>query len=211
MVNKAARIVIVDDERLVAEALKTWLSTQANCTVVGYAPRGDEGHALCLATRPNIALLDIELPGMNGLELAEALLAELPDTRVLMMSGLMDPHTVWQVWQSGVHGYIDKTQSLTTLTEAIQTVLRGEKYFSPIFLDVKARWLSQPDSFQKVLSDREQEVLKRVVTGWEDDRIGKKLSIAPETVAFHRKNIRKKLKLHSDLDMVAYGRLWGFC
>jgi len=211
MANKAVRIVIVDDERLVAEALKTWLSSQTNCSVVGYAARGDEGHALCLATRPNIALLDIELPGMNGLDLAEALLAELPDTRVLMMSGLMDPHTIWRVRQIGAHGYIDKTQSLATLSTAIQTVLRGERYFSPVFQEVQAQWLAQPDSFQKVLSDREQEILKLVVNGWQDQRIGKKLSIAPETVAFHRKNIRKKLKLHSDRDMVAYGRLWGFC
>ncbi len=211
MANKAARIVIVDDERLVAEALKIWLGTQTNCSVVGYAERGDEGQALCLSLRPNVALLDIELPGMNGLELAESLLAELPETRVVMMSGLMDPHTIWKVWQSGAHGYIDKTQSLTSLTEAIQTVLRGERYFSPVFQEVKTRWLSQPDSFQKVLSEREQEVLKRVVSGWADERIAKKLSIAPDTVAFHRKNIRKKLNLHSDRDMVAYGRLWGFC
>jgi DNA-binding NarL/FixJ family response regulator len=211
MANKAVRVVIVDDERMRAEALKTWLSTQANCTVVGYAARGDEGQALCLALRPNIALVDIELPGMNGLELTEALLAEAPETRILLMSGLMDPHTIWRVWQSGAHGYIDKAQHLASLTEAIQTVLRGERYFSRVFQEVKERWLSQPDSFQKVLSDREQEVLKRVVTGWQDERIGKKLGIAPETVAFHRKNIRKKLKLHTDRDMVAYGRRWGFC
>jgi DNA-binding NarL/FixJ family response regulator len=208
---KVARIVIVDDERMFADALKAWLSIQPDCSLIGYAERGEEGHALCLALRPNIALLDIDLPGMNGLELAEALLAELPETRVLMMSGLMDPHTIWEVWQSGAHGYIDKTQSLKTLTEAIQTVLRGERYFSQVFHDVKERWLSQPDSFQKLLSDREQEVLKRVATGWQDERIAKKLGISSETVAFHRKNIRKKLKLHSDRDMVAYGRLWGFC
>ena len=144
-------------------------------------------------------------------EVAEALLAELPDTRVLMMSGLMDPYTIWRVWQSGAHGHIDKTASLTSLTEAIQTVLRGERYFSTVFQQVKERWLSQPDSFQKVLSEREQEVLKRVVNGWQDERIAKKMGIAAETIAFHRKNIRKKLKLHSDWDMVAYGRLWGFC
>jgi DNA-binding NarL/FixJ family response regulator len=211
MGNKAARIVIVDDERMVAEALKAWLNTQTNCTLVGYAGRGDEGHALCLAQRPNIALLDIDLPEMNGLELAEALLAELPDTCVLMMSGMTDPHTIWQVWQSGAHGYIDKTQSLASLSKAIQTVLRGEKYFSRVFQEVKEKWLSQPDSFQKLLSGREQEVLKRVASGWTDERIGKKMNISAETVAFHRKNIRKKLKLHSDRDMVAYGRLWGFC
>jgi DNA-binding NarL/FixJ family response regulator len=211
MPNKPARIVIVDDERMVAEALKAWLSAQPNCSLVGYAARGDEGRALCLATRPNVVLLDIDLPGMSGLDLAETLLAELPETRVVMMSGLMDPHTIWLVWQSGAHGYIDKTQGLASLTEAIQTVLKGERYFSPVFHEVKAQWLSQPDSFQKVLSDREQEVLKRVVSGWQDERIAKRLGISPETVAFHRKNIRTKLKLHNDRDMVAYGRMWGFC
>ncbi|MCX6921939.1 MAG: response regulator transcription factor, partial [Verrucomicrobia bacterium] len=132
-------------------------------------------------------------------------------TRVLMMSGMMDPRTIWQVWQSGAHGYIDKTQCLTTLNEAIQTVLRGERYFSKVFQEVKERWLTQPDAFQKVLSDREQEVLQRVVNGWQDERIAKKMGVSPETIAFHRKNIRKKLDLHSDRDLVAYGKLWGFC
>ena len=211
MATKAARVLIIDDERMMAEALKAWLSAQPNCALAGYAARADEGHELCLATRPDIVLLDIELPGQSGLELADELLAELPATRVLMMSGLMDPHTIWRVWQSGVHGYIDKTEGLTALSEALRTVLSGQRYFSPKFQEVKSRWLSQPDSFQKVLSDREQEVLKRVVTGWTDERIGKKMGISAETVAFHRKNVRRKLKLHSDRDMVAYGRMWGFC
>ena len=211
MANKAARIVIVDDERLVGEAIKMWLTMQPNCTVIGYAVRGDEGHDLCLAMQPNIALLDIELPEMNGLDLAKALLTELPETRVLMMSGMTDPHTIWKVWQSGAHGYIDKTQSLASLSKAIQKVLRGGRYFSQVFREVKEQWLSQPDSFHKLLSEREQEVLKHVTSGLTDERIAKKMSVSLETVVFHRKNIRKKLTLHNDRDMVAYGRLWGFC
>ena len=85
----------------------------------------------------------------------------------------------------------------------------GRKFFSPVFNQVKAAWLSRPEAFQKILSDREQEVLRWVVAGGDDARIGTKLGITPATVAAHRKHIRQKLELHSDRDLVAYARKWG--
>jgi DNA-binding NarL/FixJ family response regulator len=208
--TKSARTAIVDDERMVMEALELWLKTKNWCMLVGHAMRAEEGHNLCLAPRPDLVLIDINLPGAGGIELAEPLLAELPHIRVLLFPGCMDPHTIWRVSQSGVQGYVNRTEGLDCLILAIEAILRGEKYFSAAFQEVKSQWLSQPDPFQKVLSAREQGGFERVVCGWTDERIARKLAISAETVAFHRKNIRKKLNLHSDRDMVAYGRIWGF-
>jgi DNA-binding NarL/FixJ family response regulator len=95
------------------------------------------------------------------------------------------------------------------LVEAIRTVAKGGVFFSPVFQKVKQEWLSQPEAFQKILSDREQEVLRRVVAGWNDERIARQLDITATTVAVHRKHIRQKLELHNDRELVGYAREWG--
>jgi DNA-binding NarL/FixJ family response regulator len=110
----------------------------------------------------NLVLLDLELPGMDGMELAGRLVAELPGVRLLAMSGLTDPHTIWRASQSRVHGYLEKTAGPELLLEAIQTVARDGVFYSKLFTKAKHEWLSQPEAFQKLLSKREQEVLCRM-------------------------------------------------
>jgi DNA-binding NarL/FixJ family response regulator len=203
------RIVIVEDQRLMATALEAWLARERDFVVVGNAADGEAGWVVCQATLPDLALLDIEIPRLDGLRLAQRLKAELPETRILIMSGLMDPYTIWQVGQSGVHGYIEKTNDMVNLTEIIRTVAAGDCFFSPTFQKVQREWLSRPEAFQKVLSDREQEVLKRVASGWDDGRLADVLGISVSTVGVHRKHIRQKLALHNDRELMTYARLWG--
>jgi DNA-binding NarL/FixJ family response regulator len=209
MVKKPIRIVIVDDEVLLAQMLKVWVAHQPDFILVGMAEDGEAGWDLCVATQPDLALLDIEMPKLDGLELVERLRAKSPEIRLLAMSGLMDPYTIWRVIQSGVHGYIDKTQPPESLTQAIRIVAGGGTYFSPVFKKVKDEWLSQPESFQKILSEREQGILRRVVIGRDDAEIGLELGISPATVEAHRKHIRQKLGLHNDRGLMAYAQIWG--
>ena len=192
-----------------AEFLEAYLARQPDFALVGCAANGEAGWKLCLATRPDLVLVDIELPGLDGLELAKRLLAQLPGIRLLAMSGLMDPYTIWRVCQSGVHGYIVKTQSGESLVQAVRQVAEGGGFFSPVFQKIKDEWLAQPEAFQKILSNREQEVLRFVVAGWDDARVAAELGITATTVAAHRKHIRQKTGLHSDRDLVAYARRWG--
>lgn len=209
MAPKPIRIVIVDDHALLADSLAAWISRQSDLTLVGSAEDGEAGLELCLNTTPDLALLDIELPKLDGLELVTQLLVKMPNIRLLAMSGRMDPYTIWRVSRCGVHGYVEKTLRPQVLMEAIRTVAQGNVYFSPACLAVKQEWLSQPEAFQKILSDREQEVLRRVVAGWNDERIGQQLDITATTVTVHRKHIRQKLELHNDRELVAYARQWG--
>lgn len=206
---KPIRIVIVEDELLVARVLGAWVSRQPDILLAGHAQDGEAGWELCSVQQPDLALVDIALPKLDGLGLVQRLAAAFPKMRLLMMSGLTDPYTIWRVCQSGVHGYIDKTQPPESLMDAIRIVAQGGLFFSPVFQEVKTHWLSQPEAFQKILSDREQEILRRVVNGVDDEKIGSELAISAATVGTHRKNIRQKLGLHNDRDLMAYAKRWG--
>jgi DNA-binding NarL/FixJ family response regulator len=209
MAQAPTRIVIVDDHALLAESLGAWIVRHPDLVLVGRAEDGVAGWNLCLALQPDLALVDVDLPKLDGLELVKRLRVKMPALRLLIMTGRMDPHTIWRTSQSGVHGYLEKTLPPEMLVEAIRTVAKGGVFFSPVFQKVKQEWLSQPEAFQKILSDREQEVLRRVVAGWNDERIARQLDITATTVAVHRKHIRQKLELHNDRELVAYAREWG--
>ena len=209
LVDKTIRMVIVEDQQLLAQALAQWVSRQADFSLVGCAEDGERGMQLCLSTNPEMVLLDIGLPRLDGLELGRRLLRHLPKTRVVAMSGLTDPYTIWRVRQSGVHGYIDKTQGLEPLGQCLRAVAEGGTYFSVVFEQVRRDWLMHPEAFYKLLSDREQRILRLVAMGQDDQVIGTQLGIAVATVGSHRKHIRQKLELHNDRDLVAYARQWG--
>lgn len=209
MAQAPIRIVIVEDHALLAQSLGAWIVRHPDLVLAGRAEDGEAGWNLCLALQPDLALVDIELPKLDGLELVKRLLVKLPALRLLTMTGRMDPYTIWRASQSGVHGYLEKTLPPEMLVEAIRTVAKGGVFFSPLFQKVKQEWLSQPEAFQKILSDREQEVLRRVVAGWNDERIARQMDITTATVAVHRKHIRQKLELHNDRELVAYARRWG--
>ena len=209
MASAPTRIVIVDDHALLAETLGAWFARHSDLELVGRAEDGEAGWNLCLTSKPALAVVDIDLPKLDGLELSQRLLTQMPALRILIMTGRMDAYTVWRASQIGVHGYIEKTLSPEMLIEAIRAVAKGNVFFSPTFQKVKQEWLSQPEAFQKILSEREQVVLRRVVAGFDDEHIAKELSISPATVIVHRKHIRQKLELHNDRELVAYARTWG--
>ncbi|HEV2691287.1 MAG TPA: response regulator transcription factor [Verrucomicrobiae bacterium] len=209
MATSPVRIVIVDDHVLLAESLGLWISRHPDLVLAGRAEDGEAGWELCLALQPDIALVDVDLPKLDGLELVKRLLEKMPALRLITMTGRMDPYTIWRVAQSGVHGYMEKTLRPEILVDAIRLVASGGTFFSPVFQQVKQEWLSQPEAFQKILSDREQQVLRYVVAGWDDERIGKELAITATTVSVHRKHVRQKLELHNDRELVAYARQWG--
>ena len=209
MAQAPTRIVIVDDHALLAESLGAWIVRHPDLVLVGRAEDGVAGWDLCLALQPDLALVDVDLPKLDGLELVKRLRIKMPALRLVTMTGRMDPHTIWRASQSGVHGYLEKSLPPEMMMEAIRTVAKGGLFFSPLFQKMKKEWLSQPEAFQKILSDREQEVLRLVVAGWNDERVAKQLNITASTVEAHRKHIRQKLELHNDRDLVGYAREWG--
>jgi len=207
--GKPVRTVIIDDHELFSISLETWLSRQSEIVLLGRAKDGEEGLALCLRERPDVALIDLSLPKVNGFALMEAVATYASTVAVLIVSGLMDPYTVWRVAQSTAKGYIDKNAEPATLLAAIRALGAGGRCFSAGFQKVHREWLARPASFQKILSDREQAVLQRVVAGWDEGKIAEDLHISLLTVGVHRKNLRRKLSAHNDRDLIAYARVWG--
>ena len=209
MHGKKIRIAIIEDELMVSGVLKAWIARYRDLELVGCAADGEAGLELCLSKQPDLAVVDIRLPKLDGFALVERLADKSPDLQVLLMSGLTDACTIWRVIQSGAHGYINKTQPPELLIEAIRAVAGGNTFFGPTFTRVKQEWLSQPEAFQKILSEREQQILRGVAAGREDDHIGTDLGISPATVEVHRKRIRQKLGVHNDRGLLAYARRWG--
>jgi DNA-binding NarL/FixJ family response regulator len=203
------QIAIVEDELMMSDILTAWIARFRDMEMVGCAADGEAGFKLCQSKQPDVALIDIRLPKLDGVDLIQQLAAKFPKMRLLAMSGLMDAYTVWRVTQSGVHGYVNKTQSPESLIEAIRAVAGGNTFFGPVFSQVKQQWLSQPEAFQKILSEREQQILRGVAAGREDELIGAELGIAPATVEAHRKHIRQKLGVHNDRGLLAYACRWG--
>src|SRR5580658_3533010 len=203
------RIIIVDDHVLLAESIGMLINSQPDLKLAGRAEDGEAGWDLCLALKPDVAVVDLDLPKLDCIQLVKRLRSKTPEIRLLTMSGRIDPYAIWQVAQSGAHGYVEKTANPQMLLAAIRAVAVGADFFSDAFQKVKQEWLAQPDSFQKILSEREQQVLRWVVAGRDDAHIAKELDIAVSTVGVHRKHIRQKLELHNDRDVVAYARAWG--
>jgi two-component system nitrate/nitrite response regulator NarL len=209
MSTQKIRIAVIEDELILSGMFSAWLTRFRDLELVGCAADGEAGLELCRAQQPDIALVDIQMPKMDGLELAQRLTAEFPKMRLLAMSGLSDACTIWRIMQSGAHGYIEKIQEPDSLIEAIRAVAKGNTFFGPTFSRVRQEWLAKPDAFHKLLSEREQQILRGVVSGWEDDLIARELGIATATVEVHRKRIRQKLGVHNDRGLLAYARRWG--
>jgi DNA-binding NarL/FixJ family response regulator len=203
------RVAVVDDHLMLTQCLSNWVTRQPAFDLAGSAPDGETALQLCAETLPDVVLLDIELPDWDGLNLGQEMLHRMPAIRVVSMSGRTDPYTIWRIHESGLHGFVDKNQDPDLLSKAIFAVAGGETYFSSVFDRVKREWLGRSEAFQKILSEREQNVLQRVAAGSSDLLIAQELEISMSTVEVHRKHIRQKLELHSDRELVAYARLWG--
>ena len=203
------RVVIVDDETMLSMTLEAWLRRDPDLCVEGIAASGNLGWELCVAKRPDVALVDVEMPDGDGLTLAKRLQAELPEIRVILMTGRVDPHTAWRASKAGVQGIIDKTMEPGSLNKIIHLVMNEGRFLSPAFAKIREDWLVKPDAFQKVLTNREMSVLYRLPEGKSDLEIGKEMGITEATVECHRKSLRKKLDLHDDRSLVAYARKRG--
>ncbi|TAN38393.1 MAG: response regulator transcription factor [Verrucomicrobia bacterium] len=206
---KRPSVMIVEDEQLLADLLSACLASQLNLSIVGCARCAAEAYPLATQTQPELILLDIQLPGTSGLEMIAPLRAVVPTVKILMLSAYMDPHTIYRVIQSDVQGYVEKPSPLSVVTEAVQRVLAGCVFFSPGFLAVRKQYLASAEAFHKILSTREQEVLRLVVGGFSDPEIAAQCRISEHTVSVHRKNTRRKLDVHSDRELLAYARRWG--
>ncbi len=198
--NKRIRLLLVDDHPVVRKGIRACLQKEEHLEVVGEAGDGQTALALAKEVLPDLVLMDIDMPQMNGLAVTEVLRKELPDTKVLILSMHGDSDYILRIIQSGARGYVLKEASTEELVEAIDTVSGGETFFSP---DVARLALNEfvrgngETMNPNQLTGREEEVLIQIAEGLSNKEIANHLGVGVRTVETHRERIMRKLNIHS--------------
>lgn len=202
-------IVIADDHRMVREGLRAILEAQPGFSVVGEAGSGEEAVALVQQLRPQVIVLDIEMPGMNGIVAASEIFGAARETRILALSRHNEKQYVAEMFAAGAAGYILKDSAVEELIRAIETVVNGQMFCSPALINVvvsdySGKLAGREDSPLQRLTPRELEVLRLMVDGLSLKEIAAGLHISYPTAATHRHQIMKKLALQSDVELVKF-------
>jgi DNA-binding NarL/FixJ family response regulator len=192
------RILIVDDHPVVRAGLASMLGTQERLEVVGAAWNGQEAFALIEQHRPQVVLLDIRMPGMNGIEILEAL-RSMPDApRVLVLTNFETDEDIYRAVRAGAHGYLLKSTTQQQMIEAILTVASGERHFPPHIASRLTQRMSRTN-----LTTREHEILEMMSKGLTNKQIGTALDISAYTARNHVNNIIEKLEVADRTEAVA--------
>lgn len=205
------RILLIEDQAIFREILRNLCSRELGHEVVGEAPDGQTALELVRALSPELVLLDLQLPIADGFSVIANLRARGPHPKILVLSSHCDDFTVLRIEQFGIEGFVDKnTSTAAGLGAALAAVEAGGRYFSPTFQSVRAARRRDTESFDKLLSAREQGVLALIGELRSDAEIGRKLGIRERTVETHRFNIMRKLGIESRLALERYAREHGF-
>jgi DNA-binding NarL/FixJ family response regulator len=205
------KIAIIEDHALIADLLATICRRDFKFEVVLVEALGQPGLLGIRKHKPDLVLLDISLPDVDGLEVAAAVLKELPATKILALSSRRDPVTLKTVRDLGIHGFVDKRdQNVQRLKEAIDLVSRGHEFFSPVMGEVIGALRRNPKAYTRVLSDYEQQILGLIGDSKSDAEIALVLGIKPSTAQSRRRDIMRKLEIHSTPKLIRYAIENGF-
>ena len=195
------KILLADDHTLVLNGLLAMLSQEPDFCIVGTARNGQEALEQLLETPADIALLDIDMPVMTGLEAARRISQNFKDTKVILLSMHAEPSLVKNAIESGANGYLLKTTDLEELQFALRQVAKGKSYFDSALLIAQKSGLKLEESSQSPvlnnLTPRETEVLRMIAQGLNNNAIGERLFISPKTVDTHRTHLMRKLNAHN--------------
>lgn len=202
--NTVINIAIIDDHNLVVDGLKALINNAEQLHCSGTAENGQLGIEMIRQYTPDAVLLDIEMPGMSGIEVCKILKKEFPDLKIIALTMLLQPSVIYAMQQAGVDGFLAKNTSSKELLFAISEVIEGHEYYSE---DVKAsikKGLSVKNNKPIIpsLSRREKEIVRLIMDGNSTKEIGKALFIAEGTVETHRSNILNKLKVKNVAELV---------
>lgn len=197
------RVLIADDHTMVRNSLALFLKHQAGLELVGEAANGEEAIALSDKLKPDIILMDMRMPSMDGITATRAILENHPLVRIIALSSHKDENIVLDALNAGVMSYILKTASLTELIHAITDAMNGRANLSPEATQALILSSREPQIHRDTLNEREQEVLKLMVEGLTNRQIASTMEISVATVKFHVSNILSKLHASSRTEAVA--------
>lgn len=200
----AIRIILVDDHHLLREALREKLSREADLEVIGEASDGRSALRLVAEMAPDIVLLDIGLPEMNGIEIAARINADYSRVKTIALSMYSDKRFVMEMLKAGASGYVTKTADGVELLNAVRAVAAGKRYLGTEVAAALADGMHQEADGSTRLGRREREVLRLLAEGRRTADIAEHLHISAGTVEVHRRNIMRKLDLHTVAELTRY-------
>jgi DNA-binding NarL/FixJ family response regulator len=195
------KLLLADDHALVLNGLVSLLSQESGFEIVATARNGREALQKITENNIDIALLDIDMPQMTGLEATRIICENHKPTKVVLLSMHAEPSLVQSALEAGAEGYVLKTADLDELTFALRQVYKGKRYFDSNLVltrkEVNQLPLSTPKTTLSELTSRENEILKMITQGLNNNEIGERLFISPKTVDTHRTNLMRKLNAHN--------------
>ena len=206
---ESCRLLVAEDEFLIRASLVVMLE-RAGYVVAGEADNGRQAVEMAQHLRPDVVLMDLAMPVMNGLEATRRIRKDFPGTKVLALTQYDDSEYVVPVIEAGASGFISKMSAFSELATAIQAVYRGESFLSPSAAAALVEECQQKpasesgqDPYQQ-LTDREREVLKLVVEGHTTREIADMLIVSPKTVEWYKTSLMKKLNIHNRTDLIRF-------
>ena len=209
--SQRIRILIVDDHAILRQALRLMLESEPELEVVGDAANGREAVAMTEKEMPDVVLMDMVMPGLNGLEATRQIRKRMPKTRVLILTGYMEDEQILSALRAGAAGYVVKRSDTEELLLGIRAVHRGNSYFSSAISDGDAinqyLWQAKQEDGKvgyDLLTSREREVLQLIAEGHSNQRIAQELFISVKTVEAHKAHIMSKLHARNRTDLIRY-------
>lgn len=202
------KVLVADDHKVVREGLRTLIEKQPGMEVIAEAENGRMALKLIKKLSPDIAIMDIAMPDLNGIEATRQIVAEAPSTKVIALSMHSDRQFVTRMMSAGASGYLLKDCAFEEVARAIRSVMARQIYLSPKIVSIVVKAFlrrSEPsDSMLSVISPREREVLQLIAEGKTTKQIALRLHISAKTVDTHRRNIMDKLDIHSVAELTKY-------
>lgn len=205
---KPARVVLADDDNLVRAGIRALLENMPDIEVVGEAGDGRNALSLCQSLQPDVVLLDVNMPRLNGLEVAARVKKACPDTRIVMLSMHTETRYVYRALRAGATGYLPKHSSLPELEEALRCAKQGKIYISPSFPeDILAAYKEERDGNPnklETLTERQREILQLIAEGHTTREIAHILSVSAKTVETHRAHLMYRLQIYDVAGLVKF-------
>lgn len=204
------RILVADDHALIRRGIKTLIGSQAGWQLCGEANTGREAVTKADHLRPDIVILDISMPDLNGVDAAKRIRRVSPETEILMLSVHYSDQLILDILKVGVRGYVVKSDSDRDLVVAVETLANHKPFFTPRATELILRNYNQGDTadmsepIPKNLTTREREILQLIAEGKSNKAVANSLCISSKTAETHRANIMRKLKLHTTSELVRY-------
>ncbi len=211
------KVILADDHAIVRQGLRSLLESKARVEVVGEVADGRSAVELAEKLSPDVVIMDIAMPGLNGLEAISQLKEKMPQTRVIVLSMHTEDIYVFRALRAGASGYVIKGSAYDELALALQAIQKNETFLSSAVSQVLINgYLGSRPAYEPLekydkLSQREKEVLQLLVEGNSRSNIARILSISSKTVDRHRENIKEKLDITGDNELVQFARMVGIC